>query len=98
MSNQNASKGKQSIKLKKVVFLGVFQNNKTEVNGLDKNVFEQKEVMKVKKIELKRNDEKLQDISREVSYISCEINYKRRKILHQKSVTKSRLITINCRS
>ena len=40
LTNQNASKGKQSIKLKKSCFLGVFQNNKTEVNGLDKSVFE----------------------------------------------------------
>ena len=67
-------------------FLGVFQNNKKEINGMDKIIFEQKEVMEAKKIELKRINEELQDISREISYFSGEINKKRRKLLHQKSL------------
>ena len=71
---------------KKNSFLGVFQNNKKEINGMDKIIFEQKEVMESKKIELKRNNEELQDISREISYFSGEINKKRRKLLHQKSL------------
>ena len=67
------------------MFLGVFRNNKKEISGVDKKIFEQKEVMKVKKIELKRIDEELEYISREISDISGEINKKRRKLLHQKS-------------
>ena len=63
-------------------FLGVFQNNKKEINGMDKIIFEQKEVMEAKKIELKRINEELQDISREISYFSGEINKKLRKLLH----------------
>ena len=61
---------------KKNSFLGVFQNNKKEINGMDKIIFEQKEVMEAKKIELKRINEELQDISREISYFSGEINKK----------------------
>ena len=53
---------------KKNQFLGVFQNNKKEINGMDKTIIEQKEVMEAKKIELKRNNKELQDISREISY------------------------------
>ena len=80
-------KGSRALnKKKKKSFLGVFQNNKTEINGMDKIIFEQKEVMEAKKIELKRNNEELQDISREISYFSGEINKKHRKLLHQKSL------------
>ena len=53
---------------KKDQFLGVFQNNKKEFKGMDKTIIEQKEVMEAKKIELKRNNKELQDISREISY------------------------------
>ena len=53
---------------KKNQFLSVFQNNKKEINGMDKTIIEQKEVMEAKKIELKRNNKELQDISREISY------------------------------
>ena len=35
---------------------------------MDKTIIEQKEVMEAKKIELKRNNKELQDISREISY------------------------------
>ena len=77
---------------KKNSFLGVFQNNKKEINGMDKIIFEQKEVMEAKKIELKRINEELQDISREISYFSGEINKKRRKFLHQKSLLQDLLI------
>ena len=66
---------------KKNSFLGVFQNNK-EINGMDKIIFEQKEVMEAKKIELKRINDELQDISRKISYFSGEINKKLRKLLH----------------
>ena len=58
---------------KKNQFLGVFQNNKKEINGMDKTIIEQKEVMEAKKIELKRNNKELQDISRDISYFSGEI-------------------------
>ena len=71
---------------KKNQFLGIFQNNKKGINGLDKLIFEQKEVMEAKKMEVKRNNEELQDMSREISYFSGEVNKKRRKILHQKSL------------
>ena len=71
---------------KKNSFLGVFQNNKKEINGMNKIIFEQKEVMEAKKIDLNSNNEELQDISREMSYFSGEINKKRRKLLHQKSL------------
>ena len=59
--------------------------------GWIKKRFEQKEVMEAKKLELKRNNEELQNISREISYfwkslISGEINNKRRKIFHQNSL------------
>ena len=53
--------------------MGVFQNNKKEINGMDKTIIEQKEVMEAKKIELKRNNKELQDISRDISYFSGEI-------------------------
>ena len=53
---------------KKNQFLGVFQNNKKEFKGMDKTIIEQKEVMEAKKIELKRNNKELQDISREINY------------------------------
>ena len=52
---------------------------------MDKNDFEQKELMEAKKIELKRKNEEIQGISREISY-SPKI-----------SVAKFRLITANCR-
>ena len=44
-------------------FLGVFQNNKKEINGMDKIIIVQKEVTETK-IELKRNNEELQDINK----------------------------------
>ena len=56
--------------------MGIFQNNKKEINGLDKLIFEQKEVMEAKKMEVKRNNEELQDMSREISYFSGEVNKK----------------------
>ena len=40
---------------------------------MDKTIIEQKEVMEAKKIELKRNNKELQDISRDISYFSDEI-------------------------
>ena len=40
---------------------------------MDKIIFEQKEVMEAKKIELKRINEELRDISREISYFSGEL-------------------------
>ena len=42
--------------------------------------------MEAKKTELKRNKEELQDISREISHFSGEIEKKRREVLHQKSL------------
>ena len=75
---------------KKNSFLGIFQNNNEEINGMGKIIFEQKEVMEAKKIELKRNNEELQDISREISHFQGEINKKHKKILHQKSLLQDR--------
>ena len=48
---------------KKNQFLGVFQNNKKEINGMDKIIIVQKEVTETK-IQLKRNNEELQDINK----------------------------------
>ena len=48
---------------KKNQFLDVFQNNKKEINGMDKIIIVQKEVTETK-IELKRNNEELQDINK----------------------------------
>ena len=73
-------KGSRALNKKKSL-LGVFQNNK-EISGMDKIIFEQKEVMEAKKIELKRINEELQDISRKISYFSGEINKKLRKLYH----------------
>ena len=59
--------------------------------------------MEAKKTELKRNKEELQDISREISHFSGEIEKKRRKVLHQKSLLQNlnssiEMVAVNIKS
>ena len=69
------------------------------MNGMDKKIFEKKEVMEASKEELKRDNEELQDISREISYFLGEINKKTLETFTPKIfVEKSKLINKSCRS